>query len=189
MSADKTVLVSTPTFGKYSQESRDRLREYGCEFVELSREEAADRDVLFDHLDGVHAWVVGYTEIDAATFDRASELEVVAKHGTGVDNVDLDAAEDRGVVVANAPGANANAVAATRPSGTAAGRATSGVNSRAGRSGSSAWERSARLSSTEPVDSTWSTWHTTSPTGRRSWPTTTSRWSTTSTTCWAGRTS
>jgi D-3-phosphoglycerate dehydrogenase len=111
MTSSKTVLVSTPTFGQFSPESRERLREYGCEFVELSREEAADRETLYAHLDGVNAWVVGYTEIDAAVFDRAPDLEVIAKHGTGVDNVDLDVARERGVVVANAPGANANGVA------------------------------------------------------------------------------
>lgn len=111
MSPSKTVLVSTPMFGRYSAESRELLREYGCEFVELSREEAADREVLYDHLSEVNAWIVGYTEIDEDVFDRAPELEVIAKHGTGVDNVDLDVAEERGVVVANAPGANANGVA------------------------------------------------------------------------------
>ena len=111
MSHEKTVLVSTPMFGRYSAESRELLREYGCEFVELSREEAGDRETLFAHLEDADAWIVGYTEIDEETFDRAPELEVIAKHGTGVDNVDLDVAEERGVVVANAPGANANAVA------------------------------------------------------------------------------
>lgn len=98
-------------FGRYSRESRDLLREYGCEFIELSREEAANREVLFEHLETVHAWIVGYTAIDEETFDRAPNLDVIAKHGTGVDNIDLDIAEQRDVVVANAPGANANGVA------------------------------------------------------------------------------
>lgn len=111
MTASKTVLVSTPMFGRYSGEARSLLAEYGCEFVELSREEAADDDVLHEHITGADAWVVGYTEMDEMTFEHAPELDIVAKHGTGVDNVDLEAARDRGVVVANAPGANANAVA------------------------------------------------------------------------------
>lgn len=111
MDSDKTVLVSTPMFGRYSEASKQLLRDYGCEFVELSRDEAADRDVLFDHLEDVNAWIVGYTEIDEAVFDRAPDLEIIAKHGTGVDNIDLDVAEERDVVVANAPGANANGVA------------------------------------------------------------------------------
>ncbi|UEM04917.1 hydroxyacid dehydrogenase [Skermanella rosea] len=41
----------------------------------------------------------------------APRLKVIGKHGVGVDNIDLDAARDRGVVVVSTPGANANAVA------------------------------------------------------------------------------
>lgn len=111
MCPDKTVLVSTPMFGRYSAESRQLLRDAGCEFVELTRDEAGDPAVLYDHLADANAWIVGYTAIDEDAFERAPDLEVVAKHGTGVDNVDLDVAEERGVVVANAPGANANGVA------------------------------------------------------------------------------
>lgn len=107
----KTVLVSTPTFGQTAPTARDRLIEAGCDIVELSRDEAADRPTLLDHLGEVDGWVVGYTPIDEEVFAAAPRLAVVAKHGTGVDNIDLDAARRHGVVVANAPGANANAVA------------------------------------------------------------------------------
>lgn len=98
-------------FGRYSPESRDQLEKYGCEFIELTREQASDRDTLYEVISDIDAWIVGYTEIDEALFDRAPDLEIIAKHGTGVDNIDLDTAEERGVVVANAPGANANGVA------------------------------------------------------------------------------
>lgn len=111
MSTPRTILNSTPTFGRYSAESRERLREYGCEFVELTREEAADPSVRDEYLSELSAWIVGYVEIGREVFEQASNLEIVAKHGTGVDNIDLEAAEEHGVVVANAPGANANAVA------------------------------------------------------------------------------
>ena len=41
----------------------------------------------------------------------APTLRVIARAGTGVDNVDLDAASQRGIVVMNAPGANSISVA------------------------------------------------------------------------------
>jgi D-3-phosphoglycerate dehydrogenase / 2-oxoglutarate reductase len=41
----------------------------------------------------------------------ASRLRVIARHGTGTDGIDLDAATGAGVVVTNTPGANAAAVA------------------------------------------------------------------------------
>ena len=111
MSSTKKILVSSPTFGKYSAESRERLREYGCEFDDLLRTDDPDRETILSHVEDAAAWVVGYTPVDEEALSRASNLEIVAKHGTGVDNVDLEAAKEHGVVVANAPGANANAVA------------------------------------------------------------------------------
>ena len=41
----------------------------------------------------------------------APQLKVVARAGTGVDNVDVPAATERGIVVMNAPGANSISVA------------------------------------------------------------------------------
>jgi D-3-phosphoglycerate dehydrogenase / 2-oxoglutarate reductase len=46
------------------------------------------------------------TRLDAGLFERAERLKVVGRAGVGVDNVDVDAATKRGVVVANAPQSN-----------------------------------------------------------------------------------
>jgi phosphoglycerate dehydrogenase-like enzyme len=49
--------------------------------------------------------------LTAADFDRAPKLRLVQKLGTGVNTIDLDAAEARGIAVANMPGRNAQSVA------------------------------------------------------------------------------
>jgi D-3-phosphoglycerate dehydrogenase / 2-oxoglutarate reductase len=46
------------------------------------------------------------TRVDAAVFDAGSNLRVVARAGIGLDNVDVDAATRRGVMVVNAPQSN-----------------------------------------------------------------------------------
>lgn len=51
------------------------------------------------------------TQVDAALLDAAPRLQVVARAGVGLDNVDVDAATARGVVVVAARGANAASVA------------------------------------------------------------------------------
>jgi D-3-phosphoglycerate dehydrogenase / 2-oxoglutarate reductase len=51
------------------------------------------------------------TFVDAAMMDKAPRLRVIGRAGVGVDNVDLDAATKRGIVVMNTPGGNAVAVA------------------------------------------------------------------------------
>jgi len=43
------------------------------------------------------------TTLDAELIERASRLKVIGRAGVGVDNVDVDAATRRGIVVANAP--------------------------------------------------------------------------------------
>ena len=53
----------------------------------------------------------GNPPLDAAIMDAAPELRVIAKHGAGVDSVDLAAAAQRGIRVMVAADANAPAVA------------------------------------------------------------------------------
>src|SRR5687768_5159598 len=43
------------------------------------------------------------TTVDAAVIERGTRLKVIGRAGVGVDNVDVDAATRRGIVVANAP--------------------------------------------------------------------------------------
>jgi D-3-phosphoglycerate dehydrogenase len=51
------------------------------------------------------------TQLDAELIGKAENLKVVGRAGTGVDNVDVDAATKRGIIVANAPEANSIAAA------------------------------------------------------------------------------
>src|SRR5215468_9530460 len=51
------------------------------------------------------------TKVDSAMLDAAPRLKLVGRAGVGVDNVDLKAATDRGVVVMNAPDGNTVATA------------------------------------------------------------------------------
>jgi D-3-phosphoglycerate dehydrogenase len=51
------------------------------------------------------------TKLTGDLIERAERLKVIGRAGTGVDNVDVEAATRRGIVVANAPEANAIAAA------------------------------------------------------------------------------
>ncbi len=57
------------------------------------------------------ALIFGFTRIDAETLERAKRLKIAAKHGVGLDSVDLDACRRHGVRVTWTPGGNARAVA------------------------------------------------------------------------------
>jgi D-3-phosphoglycerate dehydrogenase len=51
------------------------------------------------------------TRVTADLIEAASKLKVVGRAGTGVDNIDVEAASARGILVMNTPGANAMAAA------------------------------------------------------------------------------
>jgi D-3-phosphoglycerate dehydrogenase len=58
-----------------------------------------------------HAILTRQGPVTAAAMAASARLRIVARHGVGVDDVDLEAARARGIVVARAPGSNTRAVA------------------------------------------------------------------------------
>jgi D-3-phosphoglycerate dehydrogenase / 2-oxoglutarate reductase len=69
-------------------------------------------DQLAADLEDADALVVrSATKVTAPLIAAAAKLRVIARAGTGVDNVDVPAASARGIVVMNAPGANSISVA------------------------------------------------------------------------------
>jgi D-3-phosphoglycerate dehydrogenase len=68
-------------------------------------------ELLADLADADALLVRSATKVTKELFDAAPKLRIVARAGSGVDNVDLDAASARGVIVTNAPGGNSISVA------------------------------------------------------------------------------
>ena len=60
---------------------------------------------------GAHGILLRPGYVTATLLDQLPDLHVVAVHGVGVDQVDVEACSARSVLVTNAPGANADAVA------------------------------------------------------------------------------
>jgi D-3-phosphoglycerate dehydrogenase len=108
---DAVVLVTARSFGRSRPELREELEGAVREvrWNDLGRPLTAEelREAIAD-VDGV---IAGVDRFDAGVIGAAPRLRVIARHGTGTDAVDLDAARDAGVVVTNTPGANAAAVA------------------------------------------------------------------------------
>lgn len=56
-------------------------------------------------------WIAGTGDIAQEHLDMAPQLKIIARYGVGTDAVDLEAAQERNIVVTNTPGANSHAVA------------------------------------------------------------------------------
>ncbi len=74
--------------------------------LEMSDEELAEAISAYDAI-----LIRSATKLTAELIERASNLKVIGRAGTGVDNVDIAAATRRGIVVANAPESNSVAAA------------------------------------------------------------------------------
>src|SRR3989449_333902 len=91
----------------------DKVAEAGLKLLAATPEiEGANcagkpREELERALAGAHALVVrSETRVTPDLLTRGPNLRVIARAGTGVDNIDVHAATRRGVAVMNAPGAN-----------------------------------------------------------------------------------
>jgi D-3-phosphoglycerate dehydrogenase len=71
-----------------------------------------DQDVLVQKIAGYDAIVVrSATKVTKEVIEAGTDLKVIARAGTGLDNVDLNAAKKAGITVVNTPGANSVSVA------------------------------------------------------------------------------
>ena len=89
----------------------DSLAQEGVDLLAAEHEvivkTGLSEDELIAELAGVQALLVrSATAVTARVIDAAPHLEVIGRAGVGVDNIDLEAATQRGVIVVNAPLAN-----------------------------------------------------------------------------------
>jgi len=100
------VLISDPL----SEEGIQPLREADnitiVSETNLSPEELEERIGEFDAL-----LVRSQTQVTRELINRATNLKIIGRAGVGVDNIDLDAATENGIIVVNAPNGNTNSAA------------------------------------------------------------------------------
>jgi D-3-phosphoglycerate dehydrogenase len=103
-----TVLVTSPHL---AAEGVDVLAAAGCDVHYLEAfpppERVAEAVARLD----VAGIIARQGRITGAVMDAGPGLRILARHGAGTDEIDLDAARARGLLVTRTPGANARAVA------------------------------------------------------------------------------
>ena len=91
------------------------LREKGYEVIvnEEAKDRAATKEEILGGAHGVHALLSVLTEkIDAEIMDASGEtLKIIANYAVGFDNIDIEAAKARNILVTNTPGVLTNTVA------------------------------------------------------------------------------
>lgn len=86
----------------------DAINEKGIdnlkEVADVVEDTSITRDELLNTISEYDGIVVrSRTKLDKEIIDRADNLKIIARAGVGVDNIDLDAATEKGVLVVNSP--------------------------------------------------------------------------------------
>ena len=106
----KVLVATEKPFAAVAVEGiRKVVEESGNQLVLLEKYTSVDE--LKAAVADADAIIVRSDKVTAEVLDAAKNLKIVVRAGAGYDNVDLEAATARGVVVENTPGQNSNAVA------------------------------------------------------------------------------
>lgn len=105
------VLVTATNYSKYCQAGKEILENAGCEIIENPHGRPYTFEELKEIVPGIDGVVAGVDTWDENVFMLAPNLKAIARFGVGVDNIDLEAAKKRGIIVCNSPGINSSAVA------------------------------------------------------------------------------
>lgn len=90
------------------EKAKEQLRQLGCT-VKMGRGHT-EQDIIAD-LPGCQALVARTAPLTRAVLEAGKDLKILSRFGVGVDNIDLDAATQLGIWVANTPQANSATVA------------------------------------------------------------------------------
>ena len=88
---------------------REIVESEGHELVLL--EKYTDKAQLIEAVSDADAMIVRSDKVTADVIEATQNLKVVVRAGAGYDNIDTKACTEKGIVVENTPGQNANAVA------------------------------------------------------------------------------
>ena len=105
------VLVATekPFAANAVKAIKEEIEKAGHELVLL--EKYTEKAQLLDAVKDVEAMIVRSDKITPDVMDAAPKLKIIVRAGAGYDSIDTTYAKEKGIIVENTPGQNANAVA------------------------------------------------------------------------------
>ena len=103
------IATVKPFSAEAVEEVKGVLKDAGYDFEVLAK--YPNQSDLVAAVSDADALIIRSDKVDREVIEAAGKLKIVVRAGAGYDNVDLEAATEKGVVVMNTPGQNSNAVA------------------------------------------------------------------------------
>lgn len=104
-------ILATPRSFKSEGPHLELLRSHGCTVDLFSKDHPLSSSELREKIPGYDALILGLDHCDASVIEVADKLKVISRNGAGYDNVDMEAASSKNIVVMYAPGMNTIGVA------------------------------------------------------------------------------
>jgi len=105
------LLVTPTSYGKNDARLKTELEALVGEVIYNPTGKPLTSTEVAGLLPGIDGYIAGLDAINDEALKSANKLKVIARYGVGFDNVDLESAKSRNIVVTNTPGANSVSVA------------------------------------------------------------------------------
>jgi D-3-phosphoglycerate dehydrogenase len=106
------ILVTPASFKQGASAAvMDTLKGFADDLVFNTKGKPLTEDELVAALKGCDGCIAGLDPFSRRVIESADKLKVISRYGTGVDNVDVAAAVEKGIAVCRTPGVNSQAVA------------------------------------------------------------------------------
>lgn len=105
------VLVATEK--PFAPEAVEKIKEIldGAGYDLVLLEKYTEKAELLNAVENVDALIIRSDKASSDVIEAGKKLKIIVRAGAGYDNIDLEAATNKGIVAMNTPGQNSNAVA------------------------------------------------------------------------------
>lgn len=105
------ILITPRSFASSSDKAIKMLTARGYEIQRNNTDRPYKKEEMLNLIKDIDGIIIGIDELSAEIIERADKLKVISKYGIGLDNIDINMATNKNIIVTNTPKANVDAVA------------------------------------------------------------------------------
>ncbi len=105
------ILITPRSFASFSDKPLKMLTERDYKIKRNNTGRPYKKEEMLKLIKDVDGIIIGIDELSAEIIEEANALKVISKYGIGLDNIDINMATNKKIIVTNTPTANIDAVA------------------------------------------------------------------------------
>ena len=105
------ILITPRSFASFSDKSLKMFTERGYEIKRNNTGRPYEKEEMLKLIRDIDGIIIGIDELSAEIIEGADTLKVISKYGIGLDNIDINTATNKKIIVTSTPTANVDAVA------------------------------------------------------------------------------